>query len=299
MQALSGTPVQERQDETAPRDAAAPVVNAMSIDVEEYFQVWAFARAARKEDWDSFPSRIEQSVDAALELFGAAGVRATFFTLGWIAERHPAMIRRIVDAGHELGSHGYAHDKVTDLTRETFREDIVRAKSILENISGQPVLGYRAPSFSIGESNLWALDLLQEAGYRYSSSIYPIAHDHYGMPRASRFPFRRESGGILEVPMSTARVYGRNFPCAGGGYFRLIPYRYFRWAVRRLNEAEGRPAIFYYHPWELDPDQPRIQGISTMSRFRHYVNLSRMAGRLERLLSDFRWGRMDQIFLGA
>jgi polysaccharide deacetylase family protein (PEP-CTERM system associated) len=274
-----------------------PIVNGLSIDVEEYFQVWAFAESTSPSDWHLIPSRIEASIDTALRLFDDAGVNATFFTLGWIAERHGALIRRIVDAGHEIASHGYDHQKVTTLSREQFRQDVVRAKGLLEDAGGSPVVGYRAPSFSIGAGNLWALDVLHETGHLYSSSIYPISHDHYGMPDASRFPFRDGSSGILEVPMSTVNMFGRNFPCAGGGYFRLAPYRYFRWALRRLNQHEGRPAVFYFHPWELDPEQPRMKNISLKARFRHYVNLSRMERDLARLLSDFSWDRMDRVFM--
>ena len=234
-----------------------------------------------------------------MRLFDEAGVKATFFTLGWIAERHPELIRAIADAGHEIASHGYAHSKITEQSRQEFREDVIRAKEILEEVSGQSVIGYRAPSFSIGSDNLWALDVLAETGHQYSSSIYPVVHDHYGMPEASRFPFRTKTGGILEIPMSTVSIFGRNFPCAGGGYFRLVPYRYFRWTTRKLNEVEGQSSVFYFHPWELDPDQPRMKNISLKSRFRHYVNLDRMECRLQRLLSDFRWDRMDKVFLDA
>lgn len=280
-------------------DAAEPQRNAMSVDVEEYFQVWALASATKRADWDSLPSRVESSIETVLQLFAQADVNATFFTLGWIAERHPRMIRRIAEAGHEIASHGYAHAKITDQDEAEFREDVSRAKGILEDVSGQAVSGYRAPSFSIGADNLWALDVLHETGHRYSSSIYPVVHDHYGMPDASRFAFRHRADGILEVPMSTAKLWGRNLPCGGGGYFRLVPYQYFRWAIRRLNEFEEQPAIFYFHPWELDPEQPRIKNIPLKSRFRHYVNLSRMEGRLARLLSEFHWDRMDKVFLGS
>ncbi|HNP62607.1 MAG TPA: DUF3473 domain-containing protein [Woeseiaceae bacterium] len=270
----------------------------MSVDVEEYFQVWAFARSTSRADWAGFPSRIRESLGTALRLFDEAGVKATFFTLGWIAERHPDLIRSIADAGHEIASHGYAHAKITEQSQQQFREDVTRAKAILEDVSGQRVLGYRAPSFSIGTDNLWALDVLHETGHEYSSSIYPVVHDHYGMPSASRFPFRLAPGGILEIPMSTANVFGKNLPCGGGGYFRLMPYNYFRWSIRRLNEVEGQSSIFYLHPWELDPDQPRIKNAPLKSRMRHYVNLDKTEGRLRRLLADFRWDRMDRIFLG-
>ncbi|MDJ0710583.1 MAG: DUF3473 domain-containing protein [Woeseiaceae bacterium] len=270
--------------------------NAMSIDVEEFFQVWAFASTTSRDEWGSFDSRVEYSTGVALRLFDEAGVRATFFTLGWVAEKHPQMIREIVAAGHEIASHGYDHAKVTEQTRDEFRKDVTRAKAILEDISGQEVLGFRAPSFSIGADTLWAQDVLHDTGHRYSSSIFPVVHDHYGMPDASRFAYRTECG-LLEVPMSTIRAFGRNLPCGGGGYFRVAPYRYFQWAIRRLNAAEGQPAVFYFHPWELDPEQPRMSGIPLKSRFRHYVNLRRMERRLERLLADFKWDRMDKVFL--
>ncbi len=270
----------------------------MSIDVEEYFQVWAFSNAIKTEDWENIPSRVEQSTDTALRLFSEAGVSATFFILGWIAERHPEMIRRIAAEGHEVASHGYAHAKVTSQSMDEFREDVTRTKAILEHMTGQEVVGYRAPSFSIGAGNLEALDVLQETGHRYSSSINPIRHDHYGMPDAPRFPFFPRENGVLEVPVSTIRTLGRNIPCGGGGYFRLAPYRYFRWAVRRLNESENQSSVFYFHPWELDPDQPRMKDITSMTRFRHYVNLGRMEQDLRRLLAEFQWDRMDRIFLG-
>lgn len=274
------------------------VVNGMSIDVEEYFQVWAFAHVQSAADWETFPSRVEQCVETALALFEEADVKATFFTLGWIAERHPAMIRAIVEAGHEIASHGYAHAKVNSQTLQEFRQDVTRAKTILEDISGEGVLGYRAPSFSIGADNLEALDVLAETGHLYSSSIYPISHDHYGMPDSSRFAYKPRDNGILEIPMSTVRIFGRNVPCGGGGYFRAAPYRYFKWALGRLNESENERAIFYFHPWELDPDQPRMKKIGFKSHFRHYLNLGRMQNDLRRLLADFRWDRMDRLFLG-
>lgn len=271
----------------------------MSVDVEEYFQVWAFAGTTRQADWDSFPSRINECLETVLRLFDEADVKATFFTLGWIADRHPQLIRAIADAGHEIASHGYAHSKITEQSQQQFRDDVTRAKKTLEDVSGRRVIGYRAPSFSIGSDNLWALDVLQETGHLYSSSIYPVVHDHYGMPEASRFPFRASPGGILEIPMSTARVFGRNLPSGGGGYFRLVPYRYFRWNIRRLNEIEGQSSIFYFHPWEVDPDQPRMKNVPLKSRIRHYVNLHKTEGRLQRLLADFHWDRMDIIFLGG
>jgi polysaccharide deacetylase family protein (PEP-CTERM system associated) len=296
--AVAHVPARQRAEgETRRESGSAAPVNGMSIDVEEFFQVWAFANSINTEDWDSFPSRVEQSVDTALRLFDDAGVCATFFVLGWIAERHPNMIRRIESGGHEIASHGYAHAKVTSQTMVEFREDVSRAKTILEDTSGQEVKGYRAPSFSIGAGNLVALDVLAATGHQYSSSIYPISHDHYGMPEAPRFAHRHGDDGILEIPMSTVNLFGRNFPCGGGGWFRFAPYHYFRWALRRLNEAEGQSAIFYFHPWELDPDQPRVKQASRKARFRHYINLGRMERDLARLLSDFRWDRLDRVFL--
>jgi len=223
-------------------------------------------------------------------------VKATFFTLGWVAERYPQMVGRIVSAGHELASHGYGHERASDLSPEAFRDDVVRAKQLLEDLGGQAVLGYRAPSFSIGTGNLWAFDVLQEAGYRYSSSVYPIQHDHYGMPDSPRFAYPVRDG-LLEVPVTTLRMLGRNLPSSGGGYFRLLPYGLSRWMLQRVNVADGQSAVFYFHPWEIDADQPRIAGIDAKTRFRHYVNIDRTFARIAQLLGDFQWGRMDEIFL--
>lgn len=278
----------------------APIRNAMTIDVEDYFQVSAFASTIPREQWESLPCRVERNIDIALALLDEAKAHATFFTLGWIAKRYPGIVRRIVDNGHELASHGYGHQRVSELSRSEFNEDISRAKKILEDLSGIPVIGYRAPSFSIGADNLWALDLLQEAGYQYSSSIYPIRHDHYGMPDAPRFAhYPRGNDGMLELPPTTAILLGRNLPAAGGGYFRLLPYQASRWLIRRVNRQDGEPCIFYFHPWELDPDQPRQFNISTKTRFRHYINLKRMEPRIQLLLRDFHWDRMDRIFMKA
>jgi len=272
--------------------------NAMTIDVEDYFQVSAFAPHIPREHWDSLPCRVERNIDVALALLDEAQAHATFFTLGWIAERYPAMVRRIVDNGHELASHGYGHLRVSDQNHTEFARDIVQAKKILEDISGAPVIGYRAPSFSIGANNLWALDVLQETGHLYSSSIYPIRHDHYGMPEAPRFAhYPRGESSILEIPPTTVALMGRNLPAAGGGYFRLLPYQTSRWLINRVNQQEDKPCIFYFHPWELDPDQPRQLGISSRTRFRHYVNLTRMEARVRALLGDFHWDRMDRVFM--
>ena len=271
-------------------------VNAMSIDVEDYFQVSAFEPFIQRDAWDQWELRVEANTDRARQLFDDAGVKATFFMLGWVAERCPGLIRRIVDGGHELASHGYQHTRVVHQKREEFREDVRRTKGMLEDMSGVEVSGYRAASYSIGSSNLWALDELQEAGHRYSSSVYPIKHDLFGMPEAPRFAFLTGRDGLLEIPVTTANVGGKNIPCGGGGYFRLLPYTMYRAALRRVNREDQQPGVFYFHPWEIDPDQPRVPGISLKTRFRHYLNLERMAGRLSRLLRDFKWDRMDKVF---
>jgi polysaccharide deacetylase family protein (PEP-CTERM system associated) len=277
---------------------SVPITNAMSIDVEDYFQVSAFAGHIGRADWDRLPCRVEGNVERILSILDAGRCSATWFTLGWIAERYPAMVRRIVEAGHELASHGYDHQRVTELSPFSFREDVSRAKKLLEDISGAEVKGYRAPSFSIGSANLWALDTLREAGYRYSSSIYPIRHDHYGMPDAPRFAFRPHGNdGVLELPLTTFRFLDRNLPSGGGGYFRLLPYSVSRWCMRRVNAADRQPCIFYFHPWEIDPDQPRQRGIGLKTRFRHYVNLGSMEARVRQLVRDFRWDRIDRVFL--
>ena len=272
--------------------------NALTVDVEDYFQVSAFAPHIARASWSNQPCRIERNVERILELFDGAGIHATFFTLGWIAQRYPAVVRSIVAAGHELASHGHGHLRVSDQSPLEFAHDVVLSKNILEQISGQRVLGYRAPSFSIGSANLWALDTLLTAGYRYSSSIYPIRHDHYGMPDAPRFASRPAGPhGLLELPISTVRLLWRNMPAGGGGYFRLLPYALSRWSLRRINSHDGQAGIFYFHPWELDPGQPRIRDIGLKTRFRHYLNLHKMETRLHRLTRDFRWDRMDRIFL--
>jgi polysaccharide deacetylase family protein (PEP-CTERM system associated) len=275
-----------------------PIRNAMTIDVEDYFQVSAFAAHIPRESWESIPCRVERNIDRILTLLDERQAKATFFTLGWIAERYPAMVKRIVSNGHELASHGWAHQRVSDQKPQEFLDDIVRSKALLEDISGQKILGYRAPSFSIGSNTLWALDLLEEAGYRYSSSIYPIQHDHYGMPNAPRFAFYpKNNGGLLELPVTTVRLFKRNIPAGGGGYFRLWPYTFSHWLIQRINHLEKHSAIFYFHPWEIDYEQPRQQGINAKTRFRHYFNLRRMEKRVKALTRDFSWDRMDRIFL--
>jgi polysaccharide deacetylase family protein (PEP-CTERM system associated) len=272
------------------------ITNALTIDVEDYFQVSAFAPHIARSEWNTRECRVQHNVEVILEMLQRHDTKATFFTLGWIAERYPGLIRQIAAQGHEIASHGYGHERASDQTKEAFFTDIQLAKVILEDISGQEVTGYRAPSFSIGSNNLWAFDCLLRAGYRYSSSIYPIAHDHYGMPDSPRFSYEVRPG-LLEVPITTLRAFGRNFPSSGGGYFRLLPYALSRWMLNRVNTGDQQPGIFYFHPWEIDTEQPRIEGISKKTRFRHYVNIDRMEGRLNQLMQDYKWGRMDQIFL--
>lgn len=279
---------------------SSTIINAMTCDVEDYFQVSAFEKYIDRDQWDSLPRRVEENTDRLLELFDLYGIKITFFMLGWVAERHPGLITRIIEEGHELASHGYSHIRVTEQTPAEFRQDIDKTKKLLEDMSGQAVRGYRAASYSIGKDNLWALEELEQAGYEYSSSIYPIKHDLYGIPDAPRFAYHpnRNQHGLLEVPVTTFRLGGKNYPCGGGGYFRLFPYRLSRWALQQVNNKDKQACIFYFHPWEIDPKQPRQSGISVRTRFRHYLNLDRMETRLTRLLNDFSWGRMDHIFLG-
>jgi len=276
------------------------ITNAMTVDVEDYFQVSAFENHIPRERWESISCRVEGNTDRLLQLFDVHGIKATFFMLGWVAERYPGLVRRIVDSGHELASHGYAHVRATEQQPEEFRNEVARTKRLLEDLGGAAVIGYRAPSYSIGAKNLWALSELEQAGYQYSSSIYPIRHDLYGMPDAPRFRFYPNGeAGLLEVPVTTVRLFSANFPCGGGGYFRLLPYVLSRWAMRRVNRRDGQPCVFYFHPWEVDPEQPRLPGLSLKTRFRHYLNLGRMERRLTQLLKDFQWDRMDRVFLGT
>jgi len=272
------------------------IINALTIDVEDYFQVSAFSPYISRSNWENIECRVEKNIEVILEMLMRHGIKATFFILGWIAERYPSMVRKISSQGHEIASHGYGHERVTNLSKEDFLKDIKNSKRILEDISGTEVIGYRAPSFSIVEKNFWAFGLLADAGYRYSSSIYPIAHDHYGIPNFSRFPCKIQEN-FLEVPISTLRILNKNLPSSGGGYFRLFPYFFSKWILNKFNEIEGKPVIFYFHPWELDFDQPRVFDVDLKTRFRHYVNISKMENRLDLLCNDFRWGRMDDIFL--
>lgn len=269
----------------------APILNAMSIDIEDWFQVGAFENVIARDSWESLPSRVERNSDAALELFAEAGVKATFFTLGWVAERHPALIRRFADAGHELASHGWDHKRVFTFTPDQFRADIRRARAAIEDASGQRIEGYRAPSFSIDARNPWAHAVLAEEGYSYSSSVAPIAHDHYGWREAPRFMFNPVAGSdLVELPVTTVQVAGRRLAAGGGGFFRMLPYAFSSWAVGRVNIFENRPAAFYFHPWEIDPDQPRVAAAPLRSRIRHYSRLSGMRSKMLKLLGEFSWG---------
>ena len=272
------------------------IVNAMSVDVEDYFQVSAFDAVVNRSEWSTRESRVVRNTERLLDLFDESQVRATFFVLGWVAEHHPALVRTIASRGHEIASHGYGHRLVYSQTPDEFRRDVSRAKSLLEDSAGVTVAGYRAPSFSITARSLWALDVLLEEGYRYDASIFPIRHDRYGMPDAPRRPhvMQRAAGSLAEVPGSTVRVGSTNLPVAGGGYFRILPYWWTRWGIARLNRIERQPAVFYLHPWEIDPDQPRIAA-SAMSRFRHYRNLHKTEGRLRALLRDFHFGTVRDL----
>ena len=275
------------------------VANALTVDVEDYFQVQALASTVPRAAWEDMPRRVEANTERLLAVFDRAGVHATFFMLGWVAERHPALVRRIVADGHELASHGHGHERVDLLGPAAFRANVRRTRHLLEDTGGVAVAGYRAPTFSLNAATPWAFAILAEEGYRYSSSVYPVRHDLYGMPDAPRFPYRPNDGPLWEFPMTTLRLLGRNLPCSGGGWFRVLPYPAFRLALRRFQRRHAAPGVFYTHPWEIDPAQPRLAVRDPLSRFRHYVNLSRTAGRLDRLLADFAWDRMDRVFADA
>jgi polysaccharide deacetylase family protein (PEP-CTERM system associated) len=271
------------------------VRNALSVDVEDWFQVGAFENVIERSNWDKLECRVEANTDRVIALFDAAGVKGTFFTLGWVAERYPALVRRIADAGHEVASHGWDHKRVFMMSPTEFADDLARAKQVLEDATGQKVTGYRAPSFSIDKRTPWAHEALAEGGYAYSSSVAPVKHDHYGWPEAPRFAFKPVAGSdLVELPVTTARFSGRTLAAGGGGFFRLLPYAFSRWAVRQVN-SEDRPAIIYFHPWEIDSGQPRVANAPLKSRLRHYTNLSVMAPKLKRLVSDFSWGRADAV----
>ena len=280
-------------------DAAMPLpgrCNALTIDVEDYFQVEAFAGVIDRRDWEAQPRRVAHNTERLLDILSEVGAKATFFMLGWVAARHPELVRRIVSEGHELASHGSDHYRADQQSPKAFRADVRRSKALLEDTGGVAVKGYRAPTFSVAGRSSWVHAILAEEGFQYSSSVYPIAHDLYGVPDAPRGPFC-PMPGFVEIPLTTVRVLGRNLPTAGGGYFRLLPYRATRVALRQAGRQLGTSCVFYLHPWEIDPDQPRQRQAPMLSRFRHYLNLSRTEARLRRLLLDFSWSRMDRIFL--
>ena len=277
------------------RPVAAAVVNGLSVDIEDWFQVGAFERCIDRGDWDTLERRVDANTRRVMALFDRAGVKATFFTLGWVAERAPALIRDIVAGGHELASHGYDHKRVFAMTRDEFAADIARTHTILSDVAGVAVTGYRAPSFSIDARTPWAHGVLADAGYAYSSSVAPVVHDHYGWPDSPRFAWRPLGrSALLELPVTTARLAGRTLAAGGGGFFRMLPYGFSRWAITQVN-ALGQPAMIYFHPWEIDPDQPRVADAPIRSKLRHYSRLGAMAGKLERLMGDFAWGRIDAL----
>lgn len=270
--------------------------NALSVDVEDWFHVGAFENVISRDNWAALECRVERNTDALLEMFGNAGIKATFFTLGWVAQRYPHLMRRVADAGHELANHGSEHDRVFTLGREKFAADIDRARKIIEDASGAKVTGYRAPSFSIDQRTPWAHEVLAEQGYAYSSSVAPVKHDHYGWAEAPRFAFKPVKGSdLIEIPVTTAEFAGRRLAAGGGGFFRLLPYAFSRWAIRQVNNEAERPAIIYFHPWEIDPGQPRVANAPIKSKLRHYTKLKAMAPKLERLIGDFSWDRLDLI----
>ena len=277
-------------DRAAMPRAGTRVVNALTVDVEDYFQVSAFESHVPRGQWDRFESRVCRNTERLLDVFDEFGVNGTFFVLGWVAERHPALVRQIAARGHEIASHGYWHRLVYRTTPREFREDVRRAKAAIESACGMPVLGYRAPSFSITDRSIWALDILASEGFIYDASIYPIRHDRYGIPKAPRHAYRVSGPlGIWELPGSTVRLGGQNLPIGGGGYFRLLPYGWTRRGIEHVNVREQKPVVFYLHPWEVDPEQPRLPA-TLLSRFRHYRNLKETEPRLRRLLSEFEFG---------
>ena len=272
------------------------LLNALSVDVEDWFQVGAFENVIRREEWDSLTPRVERNAHAVLDLFDRAGVKATLFTLGWVADRYPRVIRRAAGAGHEIASHGWDHRRVFTMAPEEFRADLAKARAAIEDAAGVKVSGYRAPSFSIDARTPWAHPILAEEGYAYSSSVAPIVHDHYGWRDAPRFAWRPVEGAeLIELPVTTVELAGRRAAAGGGGFFRLLPYRLSRWAIERVNARDGRPAVFYFHPWEIDPDQPRVPHATLKSRVRHYTNLRVMERKLFKLFTSARWGRIDQV----
>ncbi|MFT4582921.1 MAG: polysaccharide deacetylase family protein (PEP-CTERM system associated) [Gammaproteobacteria bacterium] len=272
-------------------------INALSIDVEEYFQVSAFEPLIARGEWDSWPPSVEGSMTKLLDALQSRNIHATFFVLGWIAERHPQLVKRLIRDGHELACHGYDHKRLTMQSRDQVREDLRKSKKILEDVAGVEVIGFRAASFSINVENLWAFEEIESAGFKYSSSVYPIKHDLYGIPSAPSDPFRPDNvSSLVEIPVTTTLIFNRRFPAGGGGYFRLLPYKLSRALISRVNNTEGRRANMYFHPWEFDPEQPRPTGLPLKTRFRHYLNQSRSMARFENLLNDFRWATFAEVY---
>ncbi len=271
-----------------------PVVNGLSVDVEDWFQVGAFEQVIDRSSWDSLSDRVERNCEEILALFDEADVKATFFTLGWVAARHPSLLRRIAARGHELASHGWDHARVHTLDPKSFAADLEKSRKAIEDAGGVAITGYRAPSFSIDSRTPWAYMALAEQGFTYSSSVAPIVHDHYGWREAPRFAFKPLPwSDLIEIPVTTAEFAGRRLAAGGGGFFRVLPYGFSRWAIRQVNTRDQRPAVFYFHPWEIDPQQPRVTGASMRSKLRHYTNLDVMSDKLRQLIKDFAWGRMD------
>lgn len=266
------------------------LINYLTIDVEDYFQVAAFEKVIQPSQWNSYPSRVERNTKKILEIFGTYKVKATFFIVGWTAEQYPSMVKEIASHGHQIACHSYRHQKIYHQTLEEFRQDTKKAKNILEDITGQPIIGYRAPTYSITKKSLWALDILEELGFKWDSSIFPILHDNYGIPDAPRFTYKLPNHDLIEYPITTALIFGRKIPVAGGGYFRILPYWFTRMALKKINQQEKQPVIFYLHPWEVDPNQPKIDHAGWKSRFRHYHNLGRTEERLHYLLQEFQFG---------
>jgi polysaccharide deacetylase family protein (PEP-CTERM system associated) len=279
------------------KERVVPEKQVLTVDVEDYFHVSAFEKAIDRSDWVNLEQRVETSTHRLLELFSEHNAKCTFFTLGWVAERYPNLIKAIVDQGHELASHGFSHQRATNMTPDEFREDVSRSKQVLEAASGQAILGYRAPSFSFNDSNVWVYNILKELGFEYSSSTYPIKHDLYGVPKWPRFKYERPEG-IIEIPVPTIRKNNTNTGIGGGGYFRLYPYWFSKKRINNYLTKENQPYSFYFHPWEIDPEQPRIAGASIKSKLRHYLNLSRMEGKVVKLLDDYQWDTMKSVYLG-
>jgi polysaccharide deacetylase family protein (PEP-CTERM system associated) len=275
-------------------DRVPMIVNGLSVDVEDWFQVGAFEDVIERDDWAGLADRVDRNVNEILDLFDEVDAKATFFTLGWVAQRHGALLREIVARGHEVASHGWDHRRVFKMDRMSFAEDIAMARVAIEDEAGVRITGYRAPSFSIDRRTPWAFLELAEQGYTYSSSVAPVTHDHYGWADAPRFAFKPLPWSpLVELPVTTALFAGKRLAAGGGGFFRVIPYGFTRWAIRQVNGREGRPAVFYFHPWEIDPGQPRVAGAPLKSRLRHYTNLDKMAGKLRQLVGEFAWGRLD------